>query len=277
MGCMPEAQRTPVPLPDDSFPEGLVVTTAAASTAALDERAAEVAARLHVPYLRRSVTTERAAQREAALRYVVGGAREELRGGRDTLFVHAGMLAARLHVGRLHPLLRAVSGDEIAPRAGDGSRVRVLDGTAGLGADALHLAAAGYEVRAVEGSAVVHCLLEEGLSRLARAPGVAGAAARTVALGFGDARRVLADAETSSVEVVYLDPMFEWPRAAAAGFSLLRRVARHDRFDRAMARDASRVAAERVVVKVAPGQRLPGDWHRRVRGKRVDYLVHEVP
>ncbi len=90
---------------------------------------------------------------------------------------------------------------------------RVADVTAGLGADAFTLAAAGCQVTAFERSAVPWLLLRDALRRAAADPLTAAAAAR-IALVRGDARHILPC--LLPFEVITVDPMFV-PRKPFAG------------------------------------------------------------
>ncbi|HJL23737.1 MAG TPA: class I SAM-dependent methyltransferase, partial [Polyangiaceae bacterium LLY-WYZ-15_(1-7)] len=156
------------------------VTTSRGPEPAQVERARAVAARCGVAFRERS----RARPSRDGRVYVVERGRERLRRGAEALGVHVGMRAARRARGEAHPLLRAL-----------GPARRVVDGTAGLGQDAMHLADAGREVVAIEASPVVYSLLEAALPRLAP----------DVALRFGGAEAELAELEA---DAVYLDPMF---------------------------------------------------------------------
>lgn len=112
-----------------------------------------------------------------------------------------GHLAPRIAAGRL--------GGELLVRA---ARVRgverpvAVDATAGLGEDALLLAAAGYSVTLCERDATVAALLADSLARAAADPRLAGAVSR-MRLVEDDGARVLGSLDAPP-DVVYLDPMF---------------------------------------------------------------------
>ena len=93
-----------------------------------------------------------------------------------------------------------------------------VDATAGLGADALLLAATGFEVRLFERNPVMAALLEDALRRAADDPQLAGIVAR-MRLECGDSiaalKRMGAQAEAAP-DVVYLDPMFPARQKSAA-------------------------------------------------------------
>lgn len=107
--------------------------------------------------------------------------------------------------------MRPRPGRDLLWRAVLAGSARIVDATAGLGADAFHLAAKGAEVAMIERSPILVDLLADALSRAAA--GALGERARSAAqrltLVAGDARDVLSDDERlGHVEVVYLDPMF---------------------------------------------------------------------
>lgn len=118
-------------------------------------------------------------------------------------------LAPRVAAGRLggELLVRAarVRGVE-APRA--------LDATAGLGEDALLLAAAGFSVVLCERDHLVAALLADSLARAAADPRLAAAVSR-MRLEERDSMEALAEPGTPP-DVVYLDPMFPARTKSAA-------------------------------------------------------------
>jgi hypothetical protein len=231
----------------------LVVTTSDKPREAQVTRARALADRLALPYVRRRGPLQ-------GFCYVVGRSREELRDGATSLTVHEGMLKARLQSGSTHPLIRAI-----------GPASHVIDGTLGLAGDALHIASAlTCRVTGIEGSPVIHALLEEGLTRL----GQHIDAANRITLCSGEAAETLA--RLGPADAVFLAPMYERPRCAAPGFELLRRVAIHDPLSPSLLRQAHRVAP-RVIVKIDRGEpALPGT-SMRIRGRAVDYLVLDRP
>jgi len=240
----------------------LVITTVSRPDPDQVERAQLVARRCDVPFVPRQGSL-RAVLEAADIAYVVGRDRDELRSTHHRLSVHQGLLSARLSSGRDHPLIRA-----LAPGP---PPARIVDGTLGLAADALHIAATlGCQVVGFEASPVVYSLVEEGLERLGREL----SAARRIDARLGDAVPLLEALSPASVDAVYLSPMSDRPHRAAPGFELLRAVARHDPFDEPWLEAALRVARERVVLKAPPGWAPPTrSPDERIRGKAVDYLV----
>ena len=83
----------------------------------------------------------------------------------------------------------------------------ILDATAGLGGDAYLLASAGCQVSLLERSNIVHALLKDALQRASLlTDSQTEAAARNLKLSHADFLDQSLD--ESSVDVVYLDPMF---------------------------------------------------------------------
>lgn len=142
-------------------------------------------------------------------------------------------------------LLRAVG------RGEDGDLI--VDATAGLGADAFHLAARGRRVHMLERQPLVAALLADALQRAAS--GCEGEDARRAAarltLEAGDARRRLASIDPAPA-VVVLDPMY--PDAGKRGLpnkgmALFRTLVGDDADAAELLLVALRVARRRVVVK----------------------------
>jgi 16S rRNA (guanine1516-N2)-methyltransferase len=125
----------------------------------------------------------------------------------------------------------------------------VVDATAGLGRDAVHLAALGYRVTAIEREPVVSALVRDGLAR-ARAQGAI--MADNPGWRTGDAGAILPTLDPRPA-TVYLDPMFPPKRKRSAAvrkeMQLLRELAA-DATDVAELLAVARACAmDRVVVK----------------------------
>lgn len=131
-----------------------------------------------------------------------------------------------------------------------------IDATAGLGSDAMALAAAGWRVIACERNGIVAWLLEEGLRDAAADPAIAAVAA-AVELRVADAAAVLAElaAAGERVAAVLLDPMFPRdPRSRALPpkeAQVLRAIVGEDPAAADLVA-AARAVARRVAVKRPP-------------------------
>ncbi len=162
----------------------------------------------------------------------------ELRGD----FAH---LLPRLRQDRLHRelLVRAarVRGVE-APTA--------VDATAGLGEDALLLAAAGFEVTLCERDPVIAALLADALARVQEDERLAEVAGR-MQLVEGDAKETLASLDEAP-DVVFLDPMFPERRRRASTnkkLQLFQRLERPCEDEEALMAAALAARPRKVVVK----------------------------
>lgn len=245
------------------------LTVVVATSESVTERAANLAAGLGLPL------SVRAAAPAGAIELEVSETGLALRrsGGPPVRARVASLATPR--AGGADPLYRAVL-------AGAES---VIDATAGLGADAFHLAARGVSVSMIERSAVVAALLADALVRaLAGEYGAAAAAAAgRLSLREGDARDVLPG---SHAGVVLLDPMFPTADNSASpkkGMRLFRELlpAPPEGGEHAeLLALARRAATRRVVVKralrapplagVAPSGSLSG------RTVRFDLYAPEV-
>lgn len=130
--------------------------------------------------------------------------------------------------------------------------LRVVDATAGLGRDALVLAARGFAVTMVERSPVVAALLEDGLMRaVASSENAVAAAAKQLDLVCADAVVWLGSAAPQP-DVIYLDPMFPDERKSALPrkeMQLFQLLLAHGAEDPALLVAARQAARIRVVVK----------------------------
>jgi 16S rRNA (guanine1516-N2)-methyltransferase len=130
-----------------------------------------------------------------------------------------GAVEVDLVQGRAETRRRAASrrNESVARAVGIGRGVEtVVDATAGLGRDAFVLAVLGAQVTAIERSAVIAALLEDGLRRAALDPSTASIVPARLRLVVTDARTWLSALPGAGrPDAVYLDPMFP-PRRKAA-------------------------------------------------------------
>ena len=169
-------------------------------------------------------------------------------------------------------VLRRLQGakTDLARACGARRGLRICDATAGLGVDALTLAALGCRVCLIERSPVLHVLLRDAINRTSNHLEFAPQ------LLLGDAETVLADC--AGFDVVYLDPMFPGRDKSAlpnkrAQFLAALVADDETRLDGLLA--AARLAADdRVVLKrrrLDPTFAKP-DW--QIVGKRVRFDVY---
>lgn len=136
--------------------------------------------------------------------------------------------------------------------AAAGRAPRAVDATAGLGADSLLLAAAGFDVDLYERDPVIAALLEDALVRGRRSadPLVAAAAGR-MHLAGSDSVRALPGLGYRP-DVVYLDPMFPERRKSAAvkkKFQLLHVLEAPATDDEALLEAALAARPRKVIIK----------------------------
>ncbi|THB69358.1 MAG: hypothetical protein D6B27_00665 [Gammaproteobacteria bacterium] len=141
-----------------------------------------------------------------------------------------------------------------------GNRPTVIDATAGLGSDSFIMAWAGCSVTAIERSAVVYALLEDGLCRARTNPETADIADR-ITLLHGDSAQLISSqikasqinlSQTKVPDVVYIDPMFpERSKKALVKkeMRVVKEIVGEDVDSERIFRTARKVAKQRVVVK----------------------------
>ena len=161
----------------------------------------------------------------------------------------------------------------------------VLDATAGLGRDAMTLAALGCQVTAVERNRVLVAMLQDGMRRALGGPGEPAEPALVEAVGrialvIGDAREVMEHLPSERrPDAVYLDPMY--PLRGQAGVkkeTLALRGLAGGEDESGLLEVARRCARRRVVVKRHPHAPSPGGKPDLVvAGSRVRYCVYLVP
>ncbi len=162
-----------------------------------------------------------------------------------------------------------------------GGALHIVDATAGLGVDALSLAALGHQLTLVERHPLIACLLSDGLQR-AKAGRLAPLIER-VQLIEADAAEWLAQRPVGA-DVVYLDPMFPARHGDARArkeMQILQTLVGADPDADALLEAARMHARRRVVVKrprrvpSLPGQ--PPDLTVTGRSTRFDVYLARPP
>lgn len=186
-----------------------------------------------------------------------------------------GRKPAAWHPGMAHWRLRR--GTDALPEAlGVEPGAVVVDGTLGMGHDALLLAAAGAQVVGLERRPALIYYTLCGIYGYRRD------LSRGIAAVRADHADWLAAAADDSVDHVYLDPMFPADRAGSSvTWTTLRTVARPGpRVSLEVLRDAVRVARRTVGMKLAPGEPPPagpGLPPARIDGsKRLHFAVWDA-
>jgi hypothetical protein len=231
----------------------MLITTGDHESPGVVLRARELAQLARVPYVPRGRTSlARLAERHGDSDILVvleQGARLH-RTGRETMTFHPSMAfvrAKRLFKGESDAMLDAagvVPGDVI------------IDGTAGLGADAMIFSiAAGAEgkVLALEDSLPLWALLYEGLKHYESGLPAFDEALRRIEpvhTNHLDALRAMPD---KSADIVYFDPMFRDPITESSSISPLRAFANPNQLDPEAVKEACRVARKAVVLKEKRG------------------------
>lgn len=226
---------------------GVLVETGAAG---LTSRARALAKSLSLPFFDAPCAT----RNDIELVLVVTPRRIELRemgrrrSGSVVVDFLRGSVGHRLQTSRAQRVLLARA---VGLRRGFTS---VVDATAGLGCDALTLAACGCRVTAIERSKVLGALLKDGLARAASGGRLwIRELVDRVTLVVDDARDVLARMNGHSApEVVYLDPMYpeEGKKALAKKeMRICRRLVGDDSDAAELFEVARNAATRRVVVK----------------------------
>lgn len=162
--------------------------------------------------------------------------------------------------------------------------LEVVDATAGLGRDAMVLAAAGCRVVAVERHPVTHALLADSLARAERDPELATVIHERFTLLHADAAEYLV-ARATPPDVVYLDPMFPERTGSAVAKKELRLLGllaapaenADALFAAAVASGAGRIVVKRP--RLAPPLTAPGapTVTTRLMGRSSRFDVYVLP
>lgn len=146
-------------------------------------------------------------------------------------------------------------------------QLTAADATAGLGEDALLLAAAGFSVELYERDPVIAALLKDALKRAAAVPGLEAAAAR-MRLHEEDSLMALLQLD-GPPDVVLLDPMFPGRQKSALikkKFQLLQQLEQPCTDEDELLKAAIMARPQKVIIK----RPLKGPY---LAGRRPDYSI----
>ncbi len=163
---------------------------------------------------------------------------------------------------------------------GEGSNIKVVDATAGLGEDSLVMAAAGFEVVLFERDIVIAALLQDALQRAAQDPQLASFASR-MTLRCQDSATALYKLDFTP-DVVFLDPMFPSKQKQAKTNKKLQLFQKLESpcNDEAALMEAAKAAGPRKIVVKRPlkGPVLAGvNPSHSIKGKTIRYDCIVLP
>lgn len=217
----------------------LVVRAAAPAFAS---QARHLAEHLSVPFEQGELTAG-----EGGLALVFDECGLSLREGALCVQADFSTLTARLKTGNVRQELLVKAAKVKHPAA---ETPTAVDATAGLGKDALLLAAAGFSVHMVEYNPVIAALLRDALRRAASMPQLAPVVAR-MQLTEADSVAFLASLDCAP-DVIVLDPMFPARTKSAAvkkTFQLLHKIEQPCSNEEALLQAALNAHPRKVVIK----------------------------
>ena len=231
------------------LPQRSISVSSTINSATILQKAVELAANLHLPF----ISSLEARSSEHVLAYTQDGLQllhMPFGSQKSTCllfvdFVH-GKNGFRLanNCTIKQPIARAAG---IKP----GYRPIILDGTAGLGADAFVLASLGCRVIMCERSPIIGALLEDGLCRAAKEENTAAIVKERLRLVQGDTQEYLNNT-TETFHTIYLDPMYPHSTQSALNkqtLRIIRSLVGGDPDGAALLKIAREKADNRVVVK----------------------------
>lgn len=174
------------------------------------------------------------------------------------------------------PLSESPGKDKKRPRP---NGLRALDATAGMGEDALILAAAGFTVELAEQDPIIHLLLEDSITRAREGEEIY---LRQLVSGMrlleGNSIPWMRAAQSGYWDLIYLDPMFPERKKSALvkkKFQLLHYLERPAADEQELLQAALSARPKKIVIKrPLKGPDLGGQKPSyRIRGKAIRYDV----
>ncbi|WP_100373121.1 class I SAM-dependent methyltransferase [Bacillus sp. FJAT-45037] len=227
----------------------MIVTTARKQATRLESQAISVAHSLHAIFVKREdVSVEDLLKAYESQVLVVGQSRLTLysRETSEPFFYHPSSA-----MFRVKQFLR--TGDDRLIQVTQLSEgMSFLDCTLGLASDSLvaKLAVGSIgKVIGLEANQEIAFIVANGLSHWQEGPVEMIERMREIEVIHAQHRSYLEKAETSSIDVVYFDPMFEQHVERSTGIRGLKAIACHDDLNKETIQQAIRVAKKRVVLK----------------------------
>lgn len=272
---MTEANLHPKQKTSAGTPDGDVqfVTTSRRATEAEVKDAVGLAERLGLPYKER----EGPLRPEDGAILVVTKEKLVIESSSGPLFFHPGMAKPRIAA------LRQGRRDVMVDAMGLEEGMAVLDGTLGLGADAIvtsYVTGSQGRVVGVEAVPALAEVVAQGLAAYVFPHDDIVEAMRRIQVVPTDHRQYLTSQGDGSFDVVYFDPLFQDPVRETIHMQPWRQLGSRRSLDKDVIDEAMRVARHRVVVKERQGsdvfRQLGIDRIVGGKGSRIAYGVLEV-
>ncbi len=162
--------------------------------------------------------------------------------------------------------------------------MKVLDGTLGLGTDALLSAWAVGDtgkVVALEGSKAIFSIVDFSLHKIGQGgDDLLAELARRIEVKQIEFSAYSKVQETNTFDIVYLDPMFDKPRGKSIGIQPIRLWAFDQLLTAETAREAFRLCKRRMIIKEAKGshcwEELSLDIPSTLTGKRYQSIRYRI-
>lgn len=209
------------------------------------------------------LTSSHEAPEAGGLRLFLDGDTLSLTDGELSVCGDLTTMLSRLNPGRLSGELLV----KAAKRKTFGPSATAIDATAGLGEDAVLLAAAGFSVRLYEKDPVIAALLDNALYRAAANPKLSETVSR-MELIYGDSIEAMKGL-SEAPDVILLDPMFPKRQKSALikkKFQLLQQLESPCGDEEALLNAAVTAGAKRILIK----RPLKGPY---LAGRKPDYSL----
>lgn len=161
-------------------------------------------------------------------------------------------------------------------------RLSILDCTLGLGSDSIVLSYAfpAAEIESIEGSFPIWLSTTYGLRHFQHHNKLITDALRRIQTTYGDFRTVLDSKEENSIDIIYIDPMFERPIDESPQFKPLRGNTVESSLTEAVLTQAKTVARLGIIIKERPFssifKRYPPDAWVGGKYSRIVYALYYV-
>lgn len=225
----------------------LAVTTSLRKSEHLSAKGIEISRELNIPLIFRKDKSIKELLHEYLLDGIIMVESEKISyiHPHGEFFFHPGMVKLRINEilhGKTDQMIKAL---DLLP--GD----TVLDCTLGIGSDAIVISYLNElgKVTGLEKSPVIGMIVREGLSSYQGRNSKMQEAMRRIQVSCTDYNDFLKKQPDNSIDIIYFDPMFRFPKTKSNAIGAIRTLADNSPLSKEILQEALRVTRRRVIIK----------------------------
>lgn len=223
--------------------ENIIITTNVKESDTLIKQAKKISINLNIPYIQRNKMTITSLLNQYSEVFVVYENKYEYINHHGKLFFHPNTAFLRIKGQRLNynnePLLQLIGS---TPK-------KILDLTMGLAGDSIVMSYYKHSVTALESNPIIHCIVSHGLHHYQTMDLSFNLAMQNIQTICTDNLLYLKNQPDNSVDIIYLDPMFQYNIKESTQLNILSTLANGTTITDDLLIECRRVAKEKIIIK----------------------------